>query len=81
MTPEQRLWQAVVHRAFLDATNDDPQTTENILAKREADTWISRCGKDFREVCSLAGMDADFLSEAYRTGRVRARLLRGMERG
>lgn len=81
MTPEQRLWQAVLHRAFLDATADDFARDEDRRAKRDAHRWITRCRSDFRQVCEMAGMDADFLSTAYRDGRVNARLLRGMERG
>lgn len=81
MTPETRLWQAVLHRAFLDATAKDPSRDEDRWAKRDAHSWITDCGRDFREVCSMAGMDADFLSAAYRAGRFNARLLRGLERG
>lgn len=70
MSPEQHLWQSVIERAFVDATapvsNDDTEAR----AKRQAADWIRGCGKDFREVCSLAGMDADFLSDAFREGRV-----------
>lgn len=31
--------------------------------------WISDCGRDFIWVCSMAGMDADWLSEKFRAGK------------
>ena len=74
----REMWQAVLHRAFLDATYDGyarADKMEQITAYR----WIRHCGKDFRHVCDLAGMDADFLSNAYRSGRVDRHLLKGSE--
>jgi hypothetical protein len=70
ISPEREMWQAVLLKAFTDATAPDPKTREDILAKRAADSWIRNCGRDFRHVCALAGMSASFLSEAYLRGRV-----------
>lgn len=78
--PEQELWQAVLFAAFVDATRVDPPDTENRRAKRDADRWIRGAGKDFRTVCALAGMDPDFLRDAYVTGRVCPERLRNGER-
>lgn len=75
----REMWQAVLHRAFVDATYDGPQRYEQ-QAQREAHSWIASCGKDFRQVCALAGMDADFLSNAYNSGRVDRALLKGADR-
>ena len=52
----------------MDATADAKGNDR--LHQRAADQWIRDCGRDFRLVCSLAGMDAGFLSGAYRAGRV-----------
>lgn len=76
MTPEQKLWQAVILKAFTDATAVNPSSREDRMEKSRADSWIRGCGRDFRFVCSLAGMDPEFLSLAYRQGRVRPELLR-----
>lgn len=76
----RELMQAVLHRAFIDATYDGPQRGEK-QAQRDAHSWITNCGRDFRHVCDLAGMDAGFLSNAYRSGRVDRHLLKGKEDG
>jgi len=81
MTGYKKLWQAVVFQAFRDATAKQPSGSESIRAKRDADSWIRWAGKDFREVCENAGFDPDFLSEAYKAGRVNGDLLRSIERG
>jgi len=70
MTPEKALWQSVVYKAFLDATNTATGDAETIAAKRTAIEWITKAGRDFREVCSLAGMDHSFLQKAFIDGRV-----------
>ncbi|MFG6591270.1 hypothetical protein [Sulfitobacter sp. 1A12157] len=74
----REMWQAVLHRAFIDATYDGPQEAEQ-REQQEAHNWISRCGQDFRTVCDLAGMDAEFLSNCYNAGRVDRHLLKGKE--
>jgi len=70
MIPQRRLWQSVIYQAFMDATGNEPGYSGGIKAKRDADSWIRRGGRSFRDVCSLAGMDPDFLSEAYKNNRV-----------
>lgn len=73
--PERQLWQAVVYRAAMDAicpeTGDDGARN-----KREADRWFRRAGKDFRQVCHLAGLDPDFIHDAYVSGRIDPALLK-----
>ena len=78
MTPERALWQEVVLRAFLDATNDfNPRgNSEGARAKRHATFWISHGGTDYYRVCNLAGFDPDFMREAFLAGRVDAAMLR-----
>jgi len=76
MTPEKLLWQSVVYKAFLDATSTATGDAETIAAKRTAIEWITKAGRDFREVCSLAGMDHSFLQKAFIDGRVDRDLLR-----
>lgn len=74
----REMWQAVLHRAFLDATYDGDARADK-MEQITCDRWIRQCGKDFRQVCALAGMDADFLSDAYKSGRVDRHLLKGTE--
>lgn len=76
MTGAQKLWQAVTLKAFTDATAERPASQDDRRAKESADKWIRSAGRDFQTVCSLAGMDARFLSDAYRAGRVDPDLLR-----
>lgn len=78
ISPAKRLWQAVIYRALIDAH----YTGGNKDALREhriADEWFRFGGRDFREVCALAGQDPDFVREAYINGRIDMRLLRSAE--
>jgi len=77
--PEKLLWQRVLEQAFVDATH--PGGSKEVRREQPtADAWVSRCGKDFRFVCTLAGMDADFLSDNYRAGRFSRDHLKAAER-
>lgn len=77
---EQTMWQAVLFQAFIDATRHNPYAPENKRSISSADRWIRGKGRDFCEVCALAGMDPDFLHDAYVQGRVDANKLRAAER-
>jgi len=69
ISPEKRMWQAVVYQAFSDASMEEPASREALTEKRRSDAWIRSNGRDFKEACGLAGMNPDFLSEAYVSGR------------
>lgn len=73
------LWQRVLEQAFVDATYDGQNRTEQ-HARDRADRWIRECGKDFRWVCDMAGMGAEFLSDRYKAGQVNRGLLKASER-
>jgi hypothetical protein len=79
MSPEQILWQSVLMQAARDATAPNPGDTETIRAKVEADAWFRRGGKQFRQVCMMAGFDPDFIRDAYIGGRIDGKLLRSSE--
>ena len=79
MSPEQILWQSVLMQAARDATAPKPGDKETIRAKVEADVWFRRGGKQFRQVCMMAGFDPDFIRDAYIGGRIYGRLLRSSE--
>jgi len=66
---EQRLWQAVILQAVFDATYEG-NNRDILNEKPRADVWIKYAREDFRTACSLAGMDADALREAYVAGRI-----------
>ncbi len=76
MTGEQRLWQEVVLMAVTDATNPAPHNSEEHRAKVEARDWLEDGKSDFRRVCDLAGMDPEFVRDAYRSGRINRDALR-----
>lgn len=67
--PENTLYGAVLYQAFVDATYEGT-ALGNMQEKRKAHAWIVGCCSDFRMVCGFAGMDADFLSDSYKAGRV-----------
>jgi len=77
-TPEKRLWQAVIYNAVVEATNPEAYG-ERGQWQREADTWLRR-GSDLHVVCALAGMDPDFVREAYISGKIDRELLKRQEK-
>ena len=79
MSPEQILWQSVLMQAARDATAPNPGDKETIRAKVEADAWFRRGGKQFRQVCMMAGFDPDFIRDAYIGGRIDGKLLRSSQ--
>jgi hypothetical protein len=70
ITGAERLWQEVVLMAVTDATNPAPHNSEEYQAKVEARDWLEDGRSDFRRVCNLAGMDPDFVRDAFRAGRI-----------
>ena len=80
-SPEQRVFQATIIQALLDATFDGSggASTTTPLDIRRASDWIKDCGPDFRMICDCAGWDAQFLSDAFKAGRVDGKLLRRSE--
>ena len=80
MTPERRLWQSVIFQAAVDATNPDPKSEDLLRHKREAASWFRGRGRDFCEVCNRAGMDPDFLHEAFVAGRINRDILKKASR-
>ena len=74
------LWWAVINRAIRDAHMEwksrkdglsEKTTNHRIMsdnAKAAAIRWFTEAGDDFRHVCSLAGADPDFISEAFKSG-------------
>jgi hypothetical protein len=75
LTPERRLWQAVILQAVRDA--ESATSTRRVatgdnrpMGAVHAREWLMDCGADFRRVCALAGWDAEFVSEAFRDGRL-----------
>lgn len=80
VSPEQLLFQSVVIKALTDATAPDPSAAEDRRAKDSADKWLRGFGRDFREICGLAGFDAEFVHESYVAGRVNGDLLRAAEK-
>ena len=81
MSKERKLWQAVLHKALLDAThsNNGRGTSEQSRASRDARNWIDGNGRDFRMVCSLAGIEPDCVRDAYQAGRISYEVLRSRE--
>jgi hypothetical protein len=74
-SPERRLWQQVILQAVRDAESISSKRISATgetggYGARKAREWIVDCGRDFRLVCAMAGWDADFVSEAFRDGRL-----------
>ena len=65
MTPEKRLWCAVLFRIFQDACRTLPPKADNAqkVERDQARSWLLG-GTDMRIVCELAGFDPDAIREA-----------------
>lgn len=51
------IWLAVIYQALEDATTKRDAT--HAVERAQARAWLSGMGKDFREVCALAGVEPD----------------------
>jgi len=67
LTPEERLWATVIERAFLDAKGVIHGVGDNDAVKvrlqKEAYRWFKDGGEDFKEVCTMAGLNHAFVRE------------------
>ncbi|WP_291725244.1 hypothetical protein [Magnetospirillum sp. 64-120] len=62
--PEQRLWLNVIRLAMEDAVCPQHVTPHEAEVMRErARLWFQGNGKDFRDVCLMAGLDPDMVRE------------------
>tara|TARA_R100001086_G_scaffold244692_1_gene174768 strand:- start:1735 stop:2061 length:327 start_codon:yes stop_codon:yes gene_type:complete len=76
--PEKRLWGAVIARSLMDANAPEqdvkcnPKTWrgEREHARHTADSWLRSMSRDFVDVCTRAGIDPNYLREAYMAGRL-----------
>lgn len=59
--PERALWLAALAQAFSDALYGE-NTKVDVLARRQARTWLAGAGKDFQQVCTFAGLEPDYVS-------------------
>lgn len=73
MTPEQKLWGAVIERAFLDVFSEEnfwkkfhPQE-RNVYQYNwnQACAWFSLSNKDFIMTCQYAGVDPEWVMRLY----------------
>jgi len=73
MTPEQRLWGAVIERAFADAFVDEDfwkkthHQEKNVFKFNydQAHAWFSLGNKDFILTCQYAGLDPEWVMRLY----------------
>lgn len=88
MTGEQRMWQTVLFTAVTDALMEIKPLKKNSTGhqirlhaqrkrlKKEADHWFRERSRKFEQVCSLAGMDPDFIHDSYVNGRIDLKALK-----
>lgn len=66
------MWQAVLYAALRDANGIVAATNGGENPKKiisQAQSWLGT--RDFYEVCAHAGVDSNFILDAYRAGRFR----------
>tara|TARA_R100000687_G_C6290442_1_gene91159 strand:- start:119 stop:460 length:342 start_codon:yes stop_codon:yes gene_type:complete len=65
LLPEERLWKAVLWRAFDDCTYGGYERTL-IVAKNEAILWFKKRTQDFIDVCSFSSFDPGYIYFNYK---------------
>ena len=61
--PEQKLWRAVLCQMLYDALSSFENKAMNKNEKEAAERWFIYKTKDFVDVCTHAGFDADYIYE------------------
>jgi len=64
VTPETKLWRAVITLAVEDVLNRSQSRNESVM-KAEAHDWFVGGGEDFDLVCFNAELDPDFVRDRY----------------
>jgi len=64
LLPEERLWKAVLWRAFDDCTYAGYERTL-IVAKNEAIKWFQARAQDFISVCGFADYEPSYVTLRY----------------
>lgn len=57
---ERGLWRGVITQALMDAGSESSKR-EAKFDRAQAVAWLSGATKDFHMVCSLAGLDSDYV--------------------
>ena len=65
LSPEERLWKAVVATAFEDCLNLSGSKAES-YRKQDAHDWFMSEAEDFEKVCYLAGLEPLMVSNRYK---------------
>ena len=60
-----QLWMAVILQACRDAEFNSTANNAQLF-KENAISWLTNDSADFRQVCSLAGVDSDFIRDRAR---------------
>jgi fibronectin type 3 domain-containing protein len=64
ISPEERMWKAVVATAFEDCLNLSGSKAES-YRKQDAHDWFMKGGEEFDKVCFLAGLEPLLVSNRY----------------
>lgn len=78
-SPERTLWQMVLLAGLQHALGKPLSYYEKPKGRaRTFESYRSWIGsKDFRIVCALAGIDADFILDKYHAGKIDVKMLNG----
>ncbi len=61
---EQKLFRAIITLALEDVLSNSQGRHESVV-KAEAHDWLMSDSEDYRNVCSIAGLDPDWVRERY----------------
>ena len=61
---EQKLFRAIITLALEDVLSNSQGRHESVV-KAEAHDWFMSDSEDYKNVCSIAGLDSDWVRERY----------------
>ena len=61
LTPEQKLWKAVLAQSIWDSLFGDYRSLQTNYEKKEAKEWLNLNNEDFKIVCENAGLSPYFI--------------------
>ena len=73
MTPEHRLWTAVITLALKDALGPKKKGDKDNSVMQKSKRWLTPMNACFIEVCGLASMDSEWVLRKYEQAKEKQR--------
>jgi trans-2-enoyl-CoA reductase len=61
LTPEQKLWKAVLAQSVWDSLFGDYKSSQTDTERKESKEWLNINNENFKQVCENAGFNHEFV--------------------